>query len=316
MANIGAALVGGGASILGGLIGAEESEDNRHFAEETGRRNEALQREFARNGIQWRVADAKDAGLHPLFALGGAGATYTPSAQTIGTDNHLGRGIAEAGQNVSRAMLASQTADQRALHAAQLAALEAQAQRDLAHSQYYLSLAARGPTNPPMANGEDVVTDAYGASVGPRTGSIDYRGTRIAASPIFADAIKLAPDDMVSRNSEHPERTAGRDHPSLREFNFGGGFKVLLPASSSGGVPEEIDATMLPVIIGANVRAYGARWLTDAMAFFTGRAPADERGGEFLEKIESMSRYFGRRTHDLVSPYSGRRQGRLMPPPD
>lgn len=36
------------------------------------------QKEFAQNAIQWRVADAKKAGLHPLYALSGGGASYSP----------------------------------------------------------------------------------------------------------------------------------------------------------------------------------------------------------------------------------------------
>lgn len=38
----------------------------------------AYQREFAQNGIQWRVADAKAAGIHPLAALGAQTMSYEP----------------------------------------------------------------------------------------------------------------------------------------------------------------------------------------------------------------------------------------------
>lgn len=40
----------------------------------------ALQREFAQNGIRWRVDDAKAAGLHPLAALGASGSSYSPTS--------------------------------------------------------------------------------------------------------------------------------------------------------------------------------------------------------------------------------------------
>ena len=33
-------------------------------------RQSGLQREFAQHGIQWRVADAKAAGIHPIVAMG------------------------------------------------------------------------------------------------------------------------------------------------------------------------------------------------------------------------------------------------------
>lgn len=38
-----------------------------------------LQKEFAQNSIQWRVNDAKKAGIHPLSALGSQGINYNPS---------------------------------------------------------------------------------------------------------------------------------------------------------------------------------------------------------------------------------------------
>ena len=41
-------------------------------------RNYDMQKEFAQMGIQWRVADAKAAGLHPLAALGAAPAHASP----------------------------------------------------------------------------------------------------------------------------------------------------------------------------------------------------------------------------------------------
>lgn len=44
------------------------------------------QKEYAQNGIQWRVADAKKAGLHPLYALGANTPTYTPVDMTQDTN--------------------------------------------------------------------------------------------------------------------------------------------------------------------------------------------------------------------------------------
>lgn len=60
-----------GSQLLGGWLGRESVEDQQNA-------NLANQREFAQHGIRWRVADAKAAGLHPVYALGGAGAAYSP----------------------------------------------------------------------------------------------------------------------------------------------------------------------------------------------------------------------------------------------
>lgn len=78
---------------------------------ETRQHDDAMQREFAQNAIQWRVNDAKAAGLHPLFGLQGNNATFSPSAVVGGSGegSSIGfspgappgaRGAAEARQQI------------------------------------------------------------------------------------------------------------------------------------------------------------------------------------------------------------------------
>lgn len=79
----------GGYGLIGGIIGSIHDGvfdwvnlgENRRIQRqnlENARSQIALQREFAQNSIQWRVADAKKAGIHPLAALGAQGTSYTP----------------------------------------------------------------------------------------------------------------------------------------------------------------------------------------------------------------------------------------------
>lgn len=75
------ALIGAGGNLLGGLISNATS--NSASREEYER-----QKEFAQNSISWRVADAKRAGLHPLYALNASGATYSPQS-AVGDDYGL-----------------------------------------------------------------------------------------------------------------------------------------------------------------------------------------------------------------------------------
>lgn len=42
--------------------------------------NYNAQKEFAQNSIQWKTQDAKNAGIHPLYALGNNATSYTPSS--------------------------------------------------------------------------------------------------------------------------------------------------------------------------------------------------------------------------------------------
>lgn len=84
-----------GTSLLGGYLGRESQEDQRA-------KNEALQREFAQNSVQWRVADAKKAGIHPLYAMGAP--TMSPS---VGVQNDpLASAIGGMGGDITRAATA------------------------------------------------------------------------------------------------------------------------------------------------------------------------------------------------------------------
>lgn len=81
---------------------------DRNFQEDIFNRNVALQREFAQSGLSWKVQDAKNAGLHPLVAIGGAGASYSPQSISVGSSYTPGPDYASMGQNVARAALAAQ----------------------------------------------------------------------------------------------------------------------------------------------------------------------------------------------------------------
>lgn len=68
-------------NFIGGLM-------NMNNQNKLAQRQEDMQRDFAQNSIQWRVNDAKKAGIHPLAALGSQGISYNPSY--VGGDNFGG----------------------------------------------------------------------------------------------------------------------------------------------------------------------------------------------------------------------------------
>lgn len=88
--------ISAGASLLGGFLGRDSQENQRAS-------NEALQREFAQNSIQWRVADAKKAGIHPLYAMGAP--TMSPSVSV--QNDPLAASIGSMGADINRAMTAT-----------------------------------------------------------------------------------------------------------------------------------------------------------------------------------------------------------------
>lgn len=93
------ALISAGSSILGGLLGSSEKKKDRQ-----------MQKDFAQQGIRWKVADAKAAGIHPLAALGAQTTAYAPVS--VGSTD-ISTGLAQAGQDVSRAINATRTAPER-----------------------------------------------------------------------------------------------------------------------------------------------------------------------------------------------------------
>lgn len=89
---IGAAAIGGATRLIGGAMSNKSSE-------KAARMNAAMQMQFARKGIQWKVEDAKAAGVHPLYALGAQTHTFQPTY--VGSDySHIG----EMGQDIGRAV--------------------------------------------------------------------------------------------------------------------------------------------------------------------------------------------------------------------
>lgn len=106
-------LLSAGTTILGGLLGKKSADDAREASLQLAARNEALQREFAQNGIQWRVEDAKKAGIHPIYALGGAGASFSPVSANFTADTSLPNALASAGQDIGRAIHATRTQKDR-----------------------------------------------------------------------------------------------------------------------------------------------------------------------------------------------------------
>lgn len=96
-------LISAGANLLGGLF-------NRQSSENANERNYQAQKEFAQQGLRWKVADAEAAGVHPLYALGAQGQSFSPSF--VG-DTGVGQGLSNAGQDISRAAMTTATNNER-----------------------------------------------------------------------------------------------------------------------------------------------------------------------------------------------------------
>lgn len=106
-------LISGGVKLIGGLMGKEDAEDNRKAQQDMAAQNIQLQKDFAQAGIRWKVNDAKEAGIHPLYALGAT--THNFSPVSIGNDasSPLGDALSSAGQDIGRAVNSTMTLPER-----------------------------------------------------------------------------------------------------------------------------------------------------------------------------------------------------------
>ena len=191
-------LIGAGANLLGGLFGSSSAKKARRQA----------QHQFDQQmdySVQRRVADARKAGIHPLFALG---ASVGASPTTLAGDTSMQDALGRAGENVARGARASSAAalDRRRI--------ESQIKVDEAQASYYNSLAAR---------------------TGQEINSRGSDGARVFAYDTAPEApdIQYGPYELVSpevKYSKSPGVQAGTQ-PSSMEVMMPNGEKILVPAS-------------------------------------------------------------------------------------
>lgn len=232
-----------GGALLGGMFQKEANDDNR-----------AAQEAFAQHGVRWRVADAKAAGLHPLYALQGAGASYTPSAQPVMT---AAEG-ANMGQAVGRAIAGNQLED------AQLALVKSQARKTEMET---LQLASEIKLQEQRALASNQVAQAFpvrmpGAPEGSNLGQINPDGSWMLPQPT-----PLAPYQRVP-----PYLASAEGKPALRIWNVAGvpGGQVLLPDASNFSEALESMENLINqgFILNENRAHFGPqvyRWLDKAL---------------------------------------------------
>jgi len=100
-------LISAGASLAGAFIGAKSDKAATAATIQNAALDRQLQKDFAQQGIGWRVDDAKASGIHPLYAMGANLPTYSPSPISISGSNSWQKGLSDAGQNIGRAVSAA-----------------------------------------------------------------------------------------------------------------------------------------------------------------------------------------------------------------
>nr|DAV66438.1 MAG TPA: minor capsid protein [Microviridae sp.] len=102
-------IVGSAIGAVGSLIGGSMSANNQQAMAGL---NYKAQKEFAQNGIRWKVEDAKRAGIHPLYALGASTSAFSP-VSGYGGDFGISDAAANLGQGFERAQMSKMTKQER-----------------------------------------------------------------------------------------------------------------------------------------------------------------------------------------------------------
>lgn len=132
--------------MLGAILGAAGSVASSLIGANSAKKQAKLQKEFAQEGIQWKVADAQKAGVHPLFALGANTHSYSPVSVGGPDMSWLG----DMGQEIDRSRQAVSDAGSRSGQATleRLSVDRAGLENELLRAEIAKTRAQVGPPSP------------------------------------------------------------------------------------------------------------------------------------------------------------------------
>lgn len=260
-------LISAGSNLLGGLLGGKKDNSAKIAAQ-----NYAMQKEFAQNGIRWKVADAKAAGIHPLAALGANTLSFTPSVVgDTGGGPDWGSTVRAMGQDISRAFDATRTASERA--EAELAARNRQALIDSQNARTSEALSDKYEAEASLARMQ-ALKIAQGQNPPMPGGLTDKSVTPLVEGKQFGP-VKFKPAEITSANPYQPALTSGPPSPGATRARFGSAnfpFTVDIPSGSS--VSEGLESMGSLFSMGVMGRHYLNNWIDNYIY-----SPWKARGG-------------------------------------
>jgi len=252
------ALIGAGTSLLGGLLGRSDAKKANKQQQQNALRQEALQKEFAQSGIQWKAEDARKAGISPLYAMGANTASYSPVS--VGhSASPMGSAIADAGQNIGRAIQSQQSpsgkvdAYTRAAQSLQLDGLKLD--NDLKRTQ--LASAVRLASQPGTAPGIPSLDTTYGIDGQPDTIRKFETKTDVASSYDPAVVPGTTPEVMLARTSGGGY--APTLPPAMQEALESQGFLAQMQYFIRNNLLPFVDTSRRPVQLRAEAKNLGKR---------------------------------------------------------
>lgn len=237
-----------------------------------------LQREFAQNGISWRVADAKKAGVSPVYALGAQGASYAPVAQSVFQDNSTADMIQSLGQNLSGAVGRTMDTYDRDLKQAQLEAIRASTAKDVALAGAANSEAQRSWLEFRTAN----PVNLDGTGIKPRYGwGLD--GQNVTTPRAVSDgtnavigsrhAMKWTPSERTAHEPGNPSEQRGSE-PAFTRYSISPWGLTATAPSSNEGYSEAKESEWIGEFLWRNTAERGVDWLNQyVQQYVFGKAP-------------------------------------------
>lgn len=105
---------------IGGYFQHQSTKETNEANAALNAQNIAHQKEFAQQGIRWKVADAMAAGIHPLVGLGASTTSFAPSSIGATPDTSMADTARGMGQDITRAISSTRTQFEKDLAQLQL----------------------------------------------------------------------------------------------------------------------------------------------------------------------------------------------------
>lgn len=252
------------------------------------------QREFAQMGVRWKVADAKAAGIHPLYALGANTQSFSPIS--VG-GSPMASALGDMGQDIGRAVAANQSKQERDMELARQAFRQSEIDamnrqehglrvegmmleneyRRMRNRDEALGLTGRNTPVFQQLNAPTQVGPGFPGGVA----SPEVEGASLGSRDI--GAIKLKPVEINTRDPLRSNREAGSS-PAFKSMEVAPGQYMDVPTFQTDA---EIPQTL------RELYAYFRKWVSDG--FFNGapkyiNAPSPRAGRGYMATSPYRSR--------------------------
>lgn len=224
--------IGAIGSIAGGLLGNASASAARSAQQKHINQMLAWQRTMATHGVQWKVEDAKKAGIHPLAALGANIQQAAPIGASFPSQSYDWMG--KAGQNLGRAVSAATSrTEQAATQNYRRELMKAQVTNAHLQNQYLASqIQSQRVSQPPgLPQAKTLIPGQGDSNVQTRQAA---KGS--TAPETIGPGVKLKPVEQLRHGSQ--KQSEAGIHPSVSWTYTGTGY---MPLKAKGIVDQTED---------------------------------------------------------------------------